>query len=242
MRTRTHTHYPERTPNHSPLTTPNNQQNNPKQPFKDLEACVWLEQYLAEYKKCLIIVSHSQDFLNGVCTHIIWLTGARLTYYTGNYDTFRKTVAENEVVQLKVGGRGEEWERRVLCVVRCVFVHRVCVFFGGCGCALCALIVVCWPPLRRPVKIPHHHNHHHTTQQKPPNNKKTPTKAFQKEQEDIKHIKQFIASCGTFCEFLCGLRRARALAPPAPLKKPAPPRPRRPFLFCSLSLQRPTVV
>jgi ATP-binding cassette subfamily F protein 2 len=64
---------------------------------------VWLEQYLAEYKKCLIIVSHSQDFLNGVCTHTIWLTGARLTYYTGNYDTFRKTVAENEVVQLKVG-------------------------------------------------------------------------------------------------------------------------------------------
>jgi hypothetical protein len=37
----------------------------------------------------------------GVCTHIIWLTQNTLTYYTGNYDTFRKTVAENEVVQLK---------------------------------------------------------------------------------------------------------------------------------------------
>jgi hypothetical protein len=32
-----------------------------------------------------------------VCTHIIWLTKRKLTYYTGNYDTFQKTVAENEV-------------------------------------------------------------------------------------------------------------------------------------------------
>ena len=26
----------------------------------DLEACVWLEEYLKEYKKCLVLVSHSQ--------------------------------------------------------------------------------------------------------------------------------------------------------------------------------------
>jgi ATP-binding cassette subfamily F protein 2 len=67
----------------------------------DLEACVWLEHYLGQYKKCLIIVSHSQDFLNGVCTHIIWLTQQKLTYYTGNYDTFQKTVNENNIVQQK---------------------------------------------------------------------------------------------------------------------------------------------
>lgn len=67
----------------------------------DLEACVWLEHYLGQYKKCLIIVSHSQDFLNGVCTHIIWLTQQQLTYYTGNYDTFVKTVEENNIVQQK---------------------------------------------------------------------------------------------------------------------------------------------
>ncbi|PNG99359.1 ABC transporter F family member 2, partial [Tetrabaena socialis] len=67
----------------------------------DLEACVWLENYLATYGKCLVVISHSQDFLNGVCTHMIWLTHQRLTYYSGNYDTFVKTVAENEVVQMK---------------------------------------------------------------------------------------------------------------------------------------------
>lgn len=26
---------------------------------------------------------HLQDFLNGVCTHTIWVTEKRLTYYTG---------------------------------------------------------------------------------------------------------------------------------------------------------------
>lgn len=89
----------------------------------DLEACVWLEEYLKNYNKCLVLVSHSQDFLNGVCTHVIWLTKQQLTYYTGNYDTFVKTVRENEVIQQK---------------------------------------------------------------------------KYEKEQDDIKHLKAFIASCGTY--------------------------------------------
>jgi ATP-binding cassette subfamily F protein 2 len=72
---------------------------------------VWLEEYLkTNNKEDLCVQTHmlrvlllsllspcSQDFLNGVCTHIIWLTQRKLTYYTGNYDTFKKTVAENEV-------------------------------------------------------------------------------------------------------------------------------------------------
>eukprot|EP00743_Colponemidia_sp_Colp-15_P002214 GILK01002400.1.p1 GENE.GILK01002400.1~~GILK01002400.1.p1 ORF type:complete len:636 (+),score=139.58 GILK01002400.1:76-1908(+) len=68
----------------------------------DLEACVWLEQYLSTYNRCVVVVSHSQDFLNEVCTHIIHITPKRtLVNYTGNYDTFVKTKAENEVNQMK---------------------------------------------------------------------------------------------------------------------------------------------
>ena len=37
----------------------------------DLEACVWLEEELKTYPTILLIVSHSQDFLNGVCTSIM---------------------------------------------------------------------------------------------------------------------------------------------------------------------------
>merc|ERR1712227_109856 len=39
----------------------------------DLEACVWLEQELKSYSRILVIISHSQDFMNGVCTNIIHL-------------------------------------------------------------------------------------------------------------------------------------------------------------------------
>ena len=36
----------------------------------DMEAVFWLEDYLAQWSKILFFVSHSQDFMNGVCTHI----------------------------------------------------------------------------------------------------------------------------------------------------------------------------
>jgi len=90
----------------------------------DLETVVWLGNYLSTYDRCLIVVSHSADFLNEVCTHTMELTPlGTLEYYTGSYDTYIKTKRENETRQ--------------------------------------------W-------------------------------KQYKKEQDDIKHIKAFIASCGTF--------------------------------------------
>ncbi|KAG0002844.1 ABC transporter ATP-binding protein arb1 [Entomortierella chlamydospora] len=68
----------------------------------DLEACVWLEDYLSKYDRILVLISHSQDFLNGVCTNIMNLNHKRkLVYYGGNYDTYVKTRAELEVNQMK---------------------------------------------------------------------------------------------------------------------------------------------
>lgn len=68
----------------------------------DLEACVWLEEHLATYSKCLFVISHSQDFLNAVCTHTVWLNKKVLTYYGGNYQTFLKVVSEQERVAVKL--------------------------------------------------------------------------------------------------------------------------------------------
>lgn len=90
----------------------------------DLEACVWLENYLSTYPRCLVVVSHSEDLLNGVCTHTMTITPElTLKNYTGNYAQYVITKQENEVNQMR---------------------------------------------------------------------------AYKKEQEDIKHLKTFIASCGTF--------------------------------------------
>ena len=44
----------------------------------DLNACVWLEQELKKFKNILILISHSQDFLNGVCSNIIFMRNQRL--------------------------------------------------------------------------------------------------------------------------------------------------------------------
>jgi ATP-binding cassette subfamily F protein 2 len=89
----------------------------------DIAACVWLEDYLKNYESTILLISHSQDFLNHVCTNTINLRKCKLFYYGGNYDTFIKTKSELDANQAK---------------------------------------------------------------------------AFSKQQDDIEHIKKFIASCGTY--------------------------------------------
>ncbi|KAK0280739.1 ABC transporter ATP-binding protein arb1 [Friedmanniomyces endolithicus] len=67
----------------------------------DLEACVWLEEYLKKWDRTLILVSHSMDFLNGVCTNMLDMRDKQLMYYGGNYDTYMRTRTEQEVNQGK---------------------------------------------------------------------------------------------------------------------------------------------
>lgn len=67
----------------------------------DLGACVWLEEYLARYPNTLLFTSHSEDFMNGVCTNIMQLTQkGTLVVWGGNYDTYIKTRTETEKNQL----------------------------------------------------------------------------------------------------------------------------------------------
>eukprot|EP00897_Mesotaenium_endlicherianum_P010884 jgi/Mesen1/9824/ME000007S09886 len=67
----------------------------------DLEACVWLEATLANFSRILVVVSHSQDFLNGVCTNMIHMQNKKLKFYTGNYDQYIQTRTELEENQMK---------------------------------------------------------------------------------------------------------------------------------------------
>lgn len=68
----------------------------------DLNACVWLEEYLSRYNKILVVVSHSQDFLDGVCTETMVLQEKKLKYWSGNYSTYVRTRKEQDVNQLKL--------------------------------------------------------------------------------------------------------------------------------------------
>ena len=74
----------------------------------DLEACVWLEEYLKKWDRTLVLVSHSMDFLNGVCTNMIDMRMKQLMYYGGNYDTYIRTRTENEVNQQKAYEKQQE--------------------------------------------------------------------------------------------------------------------------------------
>jgi len=67
----------------------------------DLGACVWLEEYLKTYPNTLLFTSHSEDFMNGVCTNIMQLTEkGTLVVWGGNYAQYMKTRTELEKNQL----------------------------------------------------------------------------------------------------------------------------------------------
>ncbi|CEP62949.1 ATP-binding cassette family ATPase ARB1 LALA0_S06e07602g [Lachancea lanzarotensis] len=74
----------------------------------DLEACVWLEEYLKRFDRTLVLVSHSQDFLNGVCSNMIDMRMQRLIAYGGNFDSYVKTRSEQETNQMKQYAKQQE--------------------------------------------------------------------------------------------------------------------------------------
>ena len=51
----------------------------------DVETCMWLEEFLYEFKNTAIVVSHDRHFLDRVCTHIADIDFGKIQLYTGNY-------------------------------------------------------------------------------------------------------------------------------------------------------------
>lgn len=51
----------------------------------DYETIAWLENFLANYENCVIVVSHDRHFLDAVCTHISDIDHNKITHYSGNY-------------------------------------------------------------------------------------------------------------------------------------------------------------
>ncbi len=51
----------------------------------DVETISWLENFLADFKNTVLVVSHDRHFLDAVCTHIADIDFGHITVYTGNY-------------------------------------------------------------------------------------------------------------------------------------------------------------
>jgi len=65
----------------------------------DLEIIEWLEQYLANQKKSLLLVTHDRYFLDKVCNKIIEIDQSKIYPYQGNYGYFLEKKAERMLTQ-----------------------------------------------------------------------------------------------------------------------------------------------
>ena len=52
----------------------------------DVLAIAWLEDFLVNYEKTTIVVSHDRHFLNKICTHTCDVDYGQIKIYSGNYD------------------------------------------------------------------------------------------------------------------------------------------------------------
>lgn len=61
----------------------------------DIKTIEWLEEYLANYKGAIIIVSHDRMFINNIASIIYDIDYGRVIKYNGNYSFFEKTKKAN---------------------------------------------------------------------------------------------------------------------------------------------------
>ncbi|VVT21077.1 ABC-F family ATP-binding cassette domain-containing protein [Erythrobacter sp. EC-HK427] len=79
----------------------------------DLEATLWLENFLKSYPATLVVISHERDLLNNVVDHILHLQGGQLTLYPGGYDSFERQRAER-AAQLAAAKAAQDAQRAKL--------------------------------------------------------------------------------------------------------------------------------
>ena len=60
----------------------------------DLDAVIWLESWLKQYRGTLLLISHDRDFLDSVSSHILHIEQASIALYNGNYSSFETVRTE----------------------------------------------------------------------------------------------------------------------------------------------------
>ena len=65
----------------------------------DLETTQWLEQYLLEVDRTVVLVSHDRAFLAAVVDHVLHFEGGTATTYVGRYEAFVQQRTERRLTQ-----------------------------------------------------------------------------------------------------------------------------------------------
>lgn len=74
----------------------------------DMKTVEWLEDYLVNYPKAVVIVSHDRAFLDAVSTAVYELENGTLHRYAGNYTQYRAQKLKNLQIQRKAYERQQE--------------------------------------------------------------------------------------------------------------------------------------
>ena len=67
----------------------------------DVDAVEWLEDFLGEYKKAFVIISHDRFLLDRLATKIVEVEAGRTNVYPGNYSAYIRQREERRMVQMR---------------------------------------------------------------------------------------------------------------------------------------------
>jgi len=79
----------------------------------NVEAILWLENFLYNFENTVIVVSHDRHFLNKVCTHIADIDFGKIQIYPGNYDFWYES-SQLALQQAKEANKKTEAKRKDL--------------------------------------------------------------------------------------------------------------------------------
>ena len=65
----------------------------------DLDAVIWLESWLRDYRGTLLLISHDRDFLDNVIDNVLHIEQQTITLYRGSYSDFERQRAEKLSLQ-----------------------------------------------------------------------------------------------------------------------------------------------
>jgi len=77
--------------------------------YLDLEATLWLKDFLAKYQGTFVMISHDKVFLNDVTNYTILLENGRMTKVKGNYEEYE---AQREILMKGLERRQKEVDKK----------------------------------------------------------------------------------------------------------------------------------
>ena len=76
----------------------------------DIDAVIWLEDFLSDYFGTVLVVSHDRHFLNDVCTNIVDIDYSEIKLYVGNYEFWYES---SQLIQRMIKQQNKKNEEKI---------------------------------------------------------------------------------------------------------------------------------